>query len=131
MTSFLHKIWAGYETAMIRVGRDHARRQLLRMSDRSLADAGFSRDLLEAGVGAWPWRREEADAALVAALGEERARRAAERCAVRELEAYGDADLADLGIARADIERAVREGRAGLEPGSPVKRDGDGERWGA
>ncbi len=36
-------------------GRRRARRTLLAKSDRLLADMGFSRELLEQGVDAWPW----------------------------------------------------------------------------
>lgn len=128
MKPFLHRIWAGCETAMARAGRERARRQLLRMSDRSLADAGFSRAALESGVAAWPWRHDEDDAAVAAAMHGARARRAAERRAVRELDACSDADLADLGIARADIGRAVREGRIGVEIDPLHEHDGRGQR---
>lgn len=38
--------------------RRQARRELLGMSDRLLADAGVSRNLLNQGVRAWPWRPE-------------------------------------------------------------------------
>ncbi|ASJ73628.1 DUF1127 domain-containing protein [Granulosicoccus antarcticus] len=37
------------------VGRRRARRALLTKSDHMLADMGFSRELLEQGVKAWPW----------------------------------------------------------------------------
>ena len=36
-------------------GRRRARRALLAKSDHLLADMGFSRELLEQGVKAWPW----------------------------------------------------------------------------
>lgn len=42
--------------------RRRARRTLLRMNDRLLADMGVSRERLEQGVKAWPWR-VEADSA--------------------------------------------------------------------
>lgn len=128
MTPFLHRIWARCETALARAGHEHARRQLLCMSDRSLADAGFSRALLESGVGAWPWRLEDGDDIPVAATCEERVRRASERRAVRELRAYSDTELTELGIARADVERAVRDGRTGVDTGAPGERDDGGER---
>lgn len=41
--------------------------------------------------------------------------------AIRELSAYTDAELADLGLARGDIEHAVRYGRPGLD--EPVAND--------
>lgn len=45
------------------IGRNRVRHELLMMSDRNLKDIGFSRELLEKGVSAWPWRVEiiEAD----------------------------------------------------------------------
>jgi uncharacterized protein YjiS (DUF1127 family) len=36
--------------------RSRLRQELLRWDARLLADAGFSRELLEDGVRAWPWR---------------------------------------------------------------------------
>lgn len=36
-------------------GRHRARQQLLMMSDRQLADVGYSRELLQKGVSSWPW----------------------------------------------------------------------------
>ncbi|MBX3685030.1 MAG: hypothetical protein KF909_02765 [Rhodocyclaceae bacterium] len=35
------------------------RREFLSRSDRFLDDVGLSRDLLEQGVGAWPWKSSE------------------------------------------------------------------------
>jgi len=37
------------------------------------------------------------------------------RQAIRELKAMNDRELDDLGLARADIEHAVRHGRAGID----------------
>ena len=48
-------------------GRRRARRTLLAQSDRSLADAGFSRAALESGIAAWPWRPEADEAPAVPA----------------------------------------------------------------
>lgn len=46
------------------IERARTRNALLALSDRNLADAGFSRELLEKGVKAWPWKVEaEADVA--------------------------------------------------------------------
>lgn len=36
--------------------RAKCRRQLLDLSERTLEDIGYSRALLEQGVGSWPWR---------------------------------------------------------------------------
>lgn len=125
MKAVLHNIWARYERAMVGAGRARVRQELLRMSDRALLDAGFSRERLEAGVGAWPWRLVDDSAEAAAATRAERARREAERCALGELAACSDAELADLGIVRADIPRAVREGRVGVEVEASRGRDGD------
>ena len=35
-----------------------SRQKFISMSDRQLDDIGISHDLLERGVGAWPWRNE-------------------------------------------------------------------------
>jgi uncharacterized protein YjiS (DUF1127 family) len=103
--------------------RSRARHELLRLDDRRLADIGYSRALLEAGVSAWPWRlpAEAATAPLP------RARRLGEADyaqAIAELKASTDADLRDLGISRAGIEDAVRFGR----PGYPEDRHADDTR---
>ena len=45
---------------MISLGNLKTHRILLQLDDRTLEDAGISRDLLEQGVSAWPWRIEEA-----------------------------------------------------------------------
>ena len=59
------------------VRRDAARRRLLRMGDRALADMNFSRERLEAGVGAWPWRVEDDATEAPAPVGAARAPRSA------------------------------------------------------
>lgn len=56
MKKLLRKIWAGIENAAMARGNAEVRRYLLQLSDRQLADRGFSRELLEQGLGAWPWR---------------------------------------------------------------------------
>lgn len=110
---------------MARIGRESARRQLLRMSDRTLADAGFSRASLESGVGAWPWRHDEDDAAAAVASCAERAGHAFERLAAHELRAGGDAEAGELGNACTDV------GHVACEVGAGPTRDGGGERWAA
>jgi uncharacterized protein YjiS (DUF1127 family) len=42
--------------------RAKSRRQLLDLSERTLEDIGYSRALLEQGVGSWPWRIAEGEA---------------------------------------------------------------------
>ena len=47
-----------YNRYMTYMGRKRALEILLNSSDRMLEDAGFSRELLEQGVHAWPWKSE-------------------------------------------------------------------------
>ncbi len=47
------------EIGTIYRAREQARRQLLSSSDRSLEEFGISRELLEMGVGYWPWRLDD------------------------------------------------------------------------
>ena len=84
------------------------RQLLLRLDDRTLADINISRELLEVGVKAWPWQLPQ-DGAMVAQAAHEI------RSAVRELESYSDAELADLGISRGSISDAVLHGRPGID----------------
>ena len=106
-----------------RIARARTCTELLRRNDRVLADAGFSRELLELGARAWPWRVDTGaeDLRYVARMRRRRA--------ILELEAYDDRALADLAIARADIPRAVSEGRTGIELDrrdiAPVAADSD------
>ncbi len=97
------------------IERSRLRHDLLRLDARLLADAGFSRELVEAGVCAWPWR---APAEPAEGLGSLRfGRRPTEadyRAAIAELESYSDTDLLDLGLTRGAIPEAVRNGRPGF-----------------
>lgn len=100
----------GYERYMTYRGRTLAREYLLRCDDRMLTDSGFSRELLQKGVNAWPWRTmEEQDTSLYgnAAL-------TARAQAITDLKSLNDAELADLGITRGTIEQSVISGRAGV-----------------
>ncbi len=111
------KLWKGFLAAAERSGRARARRELLHMDDRLLADAGFSRVLLELGIEAWPWRARTDDGVVPT---EVLVRTPAEReveleVAADALRRYNDHELADLGIARGDIDRVVREGRPGID----------------
>lgn len=118
MNRFLHKLRCSAKNALVLTGRARARTELLRLNDRRLLDAGFSRELLESGVAAWPWR-SDADTADHRAVDPQAVARQAER----ELRQLSDADLDDLAIARADIPRAVREGRVGFELPAPATAD--------
>src|SRR5262249_61523152 len=88
------------------------RQELLRLDARLLEDAGYSRELLEDGVRAWPWLMP---AEPPARLGfGHRLTEADYRAAVAELESYSDSDLRDLGLSRGAIPAAVRNGRPGF-----------------
>jgi len=106
------------KNALLRSGRVRARQELLRLSPRTLEDAGFSRELLESGVQAWPWRLENDSRATTPTTSEQ-----ALRQAERELQSLSDRELDDLALARVDIPRAVREGRVGID--APGRKDDD------
>ena len=54
----IYKLLKGDHDSAEKAGRERARRAFLQMNDRLLADAGISRELLNRGVKAWPWRAE-------------------------------------------------------------------------
>jgi len=56
MIKFLQRFSQRLMAAQMRLANDRLRQNLLDRDDRFLTDAGFSRELLEAGVHAWPWR---------------------------------------------------------------------------
>ena len=94
------------------IERSRLRNDLLRLNARLLADAGYSRELLDAGVRAFPWRlpaEPPAGPTLARVLTD-----AEYRTAVAELESYSDVELQDLGLSRAAIPEAVRHGRPGF-----------------
>ena len=94
------------------IERSRLRHNLLQLDARLLADAGFSRDLVEAGVRAWPWRTPEEPAGSLH-FGR-RATEADYRAAIAELQSYSDSELQDLGLSRGAIADAVRNGRPGF-----------------
>ena len=100
-----------YNSYMTYVGRKRAHEYLLNSSDRVLEDAGFSRELLEKGVRAWPWRLEQAEENPQPVMIDELAKEKA----VEELQAYSEKELHDLGITRGSIEDVVQHGRPGIE----------------
>ena len=112
--TFLNSMAQTLERAFMSTSISHTRQILLAQSERSLADAGISRTRLEQGDHAWPWR-DEIDAAPSVDPASERDRRVRLVRAADELARLDDRELADLGIGRGDIERAVRFGRAGIE----------------
>ena len=100
---------------MIWIERSRMRKDLLQLDPRLLADAGYSHELLEAGVHAWPWRTPAEPAAGLGALHFGKPLTEADyRAAIAELESYSDADLLDLGLSRGAIPEAVRSGRPGF-----------------
>lgn len=52
----LKTLSTSFNSYFTHMGRARAREVLLGNSDRMLEDAGLSRELLESGVKAWPWR---------------------------------------------------------------------------
>ena len=97
------------------IERSRMRKDLLRLDPRLLADAGYSHELLAAGVRAWPWRTPAEPAAGLGALHFGKPLKEADyRAAIAELESYSDADLLDLGLSRGAIPEAVRNGRPGF-----------------
>ncbi|MFK7993055.1 MAG: hypothetical protein AB8B87_02895 [Granulosicoccus sp.] len=100
-----------YVRYMTYLGRKRAREVLLNSNDRMLEDAGFSRALLEEGVGAWPWLTSEKDQSLEPI---DFANPATLK-AIEELQSYNDAELNDLGITRGTIVQAVLNGREGMD----------------
>jgi uncharacterized protein YjiS (DUF1127 family) len=91
-------------------GRHKTLNYLNTLSDRTLDDLGFSRALLSQGVEGWPWRTEEFRSPTSKAQDA-----SAIEAAIKELTAYNDAELADLGISRGQIRDAVTKGRAGID----------------
>jgi uncharacterized protein YjiS (DUF1127 family) len=95
------------------IERSRLRQNLLQLDARLLKDAGFSRELVEAGVRAWPWRTP-AEPGLGSVRFARKLTDADYRAAIAELESYSDTDLLDLGLSRAAIPEAVRNGRPGF-----------------
>ena len=112
MMNFFRRLKANMELAVAMRAREEARCTLLRMSDRNLQDIGISREKLEMGVGAWPWqvdgkgRAADTDKTITPAMRKQ---------AIRELQAYSDRELHDLGLSRGDIVDAVNNGRPGID----------------
>ena len=99
----------------------HTRHELMRLDDRALADIGAARSGLdEFAKQTDPWRQLPRGSVAVLALavmadrvGDWRERRRQEAQTYRELMAYSDAELTDLGISRGDIGAIARgDGRA-------------------
>lgn len=159
MINMLLKLGQRTQRYYVHLGRSRAREVLLRYNDRILIDAGFSRQLLEEGVEAWPWRLESQDnpeplelqrkssvfadtvsakttpsqaahttdglnAGLPTAANTLSVNTEAQKQAIKELSAYSDKELHDVGISRGSIEEAVLNGRPGVDiPVSGGTRD--------
>ena len=110
-----------YRGLVHRLERARLHHELVGLSNRQIDDMGYSRDLLDRGIGGWPWREGQPavpNVATVAApvpppvAGKPLSRREIAR-AIAELQRFSDADLADLGLHRSEIANAVRHGRPG------------------
>ena len=123
---FLDRIVNSLEKSFVNASRTRARLNLLTRSERVLADGGFSRDLLEQGNQAWPWRIDgnvptsstpyiHAPAGLRTSVPAMQQNYASNAKAVADLNADSDVELADLGIARTGIVEAVHFGRSGSD----------------
>ena len=96
----------------------HTRHELMRLSDRALADIGTtSGDVAAFARQSDPWRQLSGDAVFVLALGALlervegwRSRQRRQTQVYRELMAYSDAELTELGIRRRDIRVIARGG---------------------
>jgi uncharacterized protein YjiS (DUF1127 family) len=96
----------------------HTRHELMRLSDRALADIGTTPGEVAAFARqSDPWRQLPRDAVFVLALDallervegwRDRRRQAAQ--VYRELMAYSDSELTELGIRRRDIRAIARDG---------------------
>lgn len=98
------KMLHGFNRYITYTSRSRVRAELLRSSDRMLEDSGFSRELLESGVAAWPWHAPAETVGPVDNI-----------TAMRELQSYNDRDLNDPGISRRAIPESVVFGREGIE----------------
>ena len=99
----------------------YTRHELMRLDDRALADIGAARsELGEFAKQSDPWRQLPrasvsilALAAMIDRVDNWRERRRQQAQTYRELMAYSDAELTDLGISRRDIGTIARsDGRA-------------------
>ena len=66
MSNLLTALWKRIIDAADRRAIETTRRELIDLDDRTLADIGVSRGLLELGVAGWPWRIEDDQAGHVA-----------------------------------------------------------------
>ena len=107
--SFFTKFAKSVTTAFELSGRAKTLSYLNTMSDSQIEDLGFSRELMAQGLSAYPWKTQDVD--NLPTLTETRATSQEIKEAIEELQAYNDRDLADIGIARYEIEDVVINGR--------------------
>jgi len=107
--SFLTKLSSTIMTAFEIAGRSKTLSSLNSLSDSQLDDLGFSRELMAQGISAYPWKAQ--DFKSMPTLTETRATAKEIKDSIKELQAYNDRDLADIGIARYEIEEVVMNGR--------------------
>jgi len=105
--SILHTLSDAVLAAFEKSGRRKALAELNTMSDRTLEDLGISRSLLSQGIQSWPWK---SDMTLNTTVNKSKSSEI--KAAIKELQAYNDRDLADLGISRGEIVDIVMNGRA-------------------
>ena len=113
MSALFEKLSTRYTEYMIHQGRNQARRVLLSQGNAVLEDLGISRDLLESGLSAWPWK-VAVDQPAPMAITPKSSRREQNR-AIRVLRAFSDKELRDIGVSRDSIIDAVRNGRPGMD----------------
>jgi len=107
--SFFSKLSSSIANAFELSGRSKTLAYLNTLGDSNLEDLGFSRELMNQGVSAYPWKAQDFD--NLSTLTETRATSKEIRDAIEELQAYNDRDLEDIGIARYEIEDVVINGR--------------------
>ena len=100
MIRFFRHLMEAIEIGAIYRAREHARQQMLSMSDRTLEERGISRELLEMGVGYWPWRLADDVEA---------------RQDTGDIEISPAREPADLGRSRAHNAAATANGRPDLD----------------
>ena len=111
MLSMLESIQTGFYKYVTGIALAGVRRELLTRSDRFLAAGGFSRDLLEQGVTAWPWQTTDVDTeANSTSLTD-----CVDKQALDELDAYSVPQPADPALSRVNVKHAVRCARSGLD----------------
>ena len=99
MSGLLSTLVNGLIRARANSARGLVREELLTKDDRLLADIGISRELLEEGVGAWPWRIDQRG---------DGATRPAPRTGSTPKDFFTESDFSAMGMA----SRGVRGGNA-------------------